>query len=465
MNATSSFRHLLTAAAVLTILVPHPGAAETLESALIYAYRNNPQLNAERAALRAVDESVPQALADYRPRVSATADLGAQYNNEKGRSGERKKIATIPRGVGLTASQTLLNGFQTGNRVRTAENQVLAARESLRVMEQMVLLDAAAAYMDVMRDGAIVEFQLRNVQVLDAEVSETRDRLSAGQGSATDVAQSQSRLAAARFQLLTAQASLYGSRANYERVIGLEPGRLSPASPVDRLLPAKLDLAIAVARAENPSIVAAMYGADIALLQTKIAEGALYPSLMLEANVQRRFDAFPMTDVGFPASVFQASVVSRVTVPIYQGGGEYAAIRQSKEVAGRKRFDLESVRKQARASVIRSWWLLDSAKAQIEAAKLQVSAAELAFTGMRDEARSGQRRTLDLLNAQQELVNARVVNVGAQRDRVLASYSALAAVGRLSPQVLGLAVETYDPAVHYHQVRDVWAGVRTPDGR
>jgi outer membrane protein len=160
-----------------------------------------------------------------------------------------------------------------------------------------------------------------------------------------------------------------------------------------------------------------------------------------------------------------AGIVGQLTVPIYQGGGEYSTIRQSKETLGQQRLNLDVNRDQARATVVQSWGQLDAAKAQIEATTAQVNAAEIALNGVREEARVGQRTTLDVLNAQQELVNARVALVTAQHDRVVASYTLLAAVGNLSMPRLGLNVLVYDPMVHYQQVRDAWIGVRNPDGR
>jgi outer membrane protein len=161
----------------------------------------------------------------------------------------------------------------------------------------------------------------------------------------------------------------------------------------------------------------------------------------------------------------QASVAAQLTVPLYQGGSEYAAIRQAKETLGQRRLDLDTARDQVQATVTQAWGQLDAAKAQILATQAQVTAAEVALNGVREEARVGQRTTLDVLNAQQDLVNARVALVTAQRDRVVASYTVLAATGALSPQVLGLRIQVYDPIVHYQQVRDAWAGVRAPDGR
>ena len=204
----------------------------------------------------------------------------------------------------------------------------------------------------------------------------------------------------------------------------------------------------------------AQYSVDAALLQVKVAEGALYPTLALQGSVLQQNESSQNA-----LKTFNATVLGQLTVPIYQGGAEYSLVRQAKETLGQRRLDLETARDQVRQNVVQSWGQLDAAKANIDATQAQVQAAEIALNGVREEARVGQRTTLDVLNAQQELVNARVALVSAQRDRVVASFTLLSAVGRLSPQVLGLRVPVYDANVHYQQVRDTWAGVRTPDGR
>jgi outer membrane protein len=443
-------------------------AADTLEGALQQAYQSNPQLNAQRAILRQTDEGVPQALAGYRPRISATGSFGTQNQETLNRTNPGRHPAiysTIagtnsPHAVGLSATQTLFNGFQTANRTRAAESQVLAARETLRLLEQQVLFDAATAYMNLLRDTAILDLQRRNVEVLTEQLRQTRDRFNVGEVTRTDVAQSESRLAAGRSQQLGAEANHTTSRAAYRRVIGAEPGRLAPGIPVDRFSPTVIMTAIARGQAENPSVTAAMYGVDVALLQVKIAEGALYPTVTLTGSIQKQYEQSLTT-----LQNFNASVIGQVTVPIYQGGAEYSSIRQSKELLSQRRLDLDTQRDQARANVVQSWGQLQAAKAQIQATQAQVAAAEIALNGVREEARVGQRTTLDVLNAQQELVNARVALVTAQRDRVVASYALLSSTGRLSARVLGLKVVPYDPRVHYHQVRDAWTGVRTPDGK
>jgi outer membrane protein len=445
-----------------------PGAiADTLEWAIVQAYQNNPSLNSQRAALRVVDENVPQALSGYRPKLSLTGNGGYNYTNAQQEFNIGGAVTQshfgqnfYSRTFGATASQTLFNGFQNANKTRQAESQVDAARETLRVTEQQVLLDAATAYMNLLRDGAILELNQSNVQVLTEQLKQTRDRFNVGEVTRTDVAQSESRLAAGRSALLGSQSNYVTSQAVYRRVIGVDPGKLAPATSVDRLSPNTLPKAITQGQALNPSVLAAMYGVDVAELAVKISEGALYPNLAVVASAS--YGAQPAFET---VKETQASVLGQLTIPIYQGGAEYSTIRQSKETVGQQRLTLDTNRDQARATVVQSWGQLDAAKAQIESTTAQVNSAEIALNGVREEARVGQRTTLDVLNAQQELVNARVAFVTAQHDRVVASYTLLAAVGALSMQKLGLNVAVYDPMVHYQQVRDAWIGVRIPDGR
>jgi outer membrane protein len=445
-------------------------SADTLAWALVQAYQNNPSLNAQRAALRATDENVPQALSGYRPKLSITASGSENYadtlshsytgldNTITGVTGVHTPY--VSSGVGATATQTLFNGFQTANKVRQAESQVMGARETLRVTEQQVLLDAATAYMNLLRDEAILELNRRNVEVLTEQLKQTRDRYNVGEVTLTDIAQAESRLAAGRSSLLGAQSNYITSVANYRRVIGVAPGKLAPGTPVDHLSPATLGGAIAEGERDSPSVLAAAYGVDVAQLAVKINEGALYPNIGLSASVSQNWNPSYSTN-----RQFLAAVGGQMTIPIYQGGAEYSAIRRSKETLGQQRLNLDVDRDQARETVVQTWGELQAAKAQIEATTAQVNAAEIALNGVREEARVGERTTLDVLNAQQELVNARVALVTAQHDRVVASYTLLAAVGALSVQRLGLNVPLYDPMVHYQQVRDAWFGLRTPDGR
>jgi len=447
---------------------PVPALADTIEAALVRAYQNNPQLNAQRAQVRFTDENVPQALSGYRPKVGITASAGYQYTDTNSTAGGtptnivRTEIhgANAPRSVGATISQTLYNGQQTANKTRAAESQVSGAREALRVLEQTVLLQAATIYMDYLRDSAIVEVQKSNVRVLEQTLKQTRDRFNVGEVTRTDVAQSEAQLAAGKTQLLTAESTLVTTKSNFRRIIGNEPAALAPGSPVDRYLPGTLPSAVELGLTENPNVTAAMFGIDVSYLQVKVNEGALLPTVTMQVAAQQSYES---TMTIFRS--FGASATANLSVPIYQGGAEYSLIRQSKETLAQQRLALEQTRDQTRANVVTAWGQLVAGKAQVQSAQSQVTASEIALNGVREEAKAGQRTTLDVLNAQQALVNARVALVTAQHDRVVASYSVLNTVGRLSPIVLNLPTTVYDPSVHYHQVRDSWAGVRTPDGR
>jgi outer membrane protein len=446
-----------------------PAAGDTLPWAIVQAYQNNPSLNAQRASLRATDEVVPQALSGYRPRITATGtfteahiDTLTKAQDRGGPVYTRTIGQNFVQSYGLTATQTILNGFQTGNRTRQGEAQVFAARETLRLTEQAVLGDAVTAYMNLLRDTAILELQRSNVLVLEEQLKQTRDRFSVGEVTRTDVAQAESRLAAGRSQLLQAESNYTASRAIYRQVIGVDPGRLAPGHPVDRLSPRTLAAAIALGRVRHPSVTTLMYNVDVALMQVKIAEGALYPNFSIQGNAQKTYGSTTSLNV---LENFSATLSGQLSIPIYQGGGEYSLIRQAKEVLGQRRFELDVNRDQVQSLVTQAWGALEAAKAQIQSTTAQVAASEIALTGVREEARVGQRTTLDVLNAQQELVNARVALVTAQRDRVVASFGLLAAVGRLSVTVLGAKVEVYEPMTHYQQIRDAWIGVRNPDGR
>src|SRR5215470_7385902 len=356
-----------------------PALADTLDGSLILAYMNNPTLNAQRASTRVTDEGVPQALSGYRPRVSFNGSVGAQYIDSTTRSSTFTPSYTqlsgnmTPSNVGLTATQTLYNGFQTSNRTRQAESQVQAAREQLRVSEQSVLLAAATAYMNLLRDAAILDLQRRNVEVLQEQLRQTRDRFNVGEVTRTDVAQSESRLAAGRSQVLSAEAAYKASVATYRQVIGMEPGKLAAGSPVDRFSPSNLVGSIGVGTATNPAVTSAQYNVDAALLQVKIAEGALYPTLAVQGSVLQQNESTQNQ-----LKTFNATVLAQLTVPIYQGGSEYSLIRQAKETLGQRRLDLETSRDQVRQNVVQSWGQLDAAKANNEATQAQVQAAEIA---------------------------------------------------------------------------------------
>ncbi len=448
-------------------------AQETLAGALARAYTNTPELNAQRANLRALDELVPQALSGYRPRITASADIGRTFTESitpgfgSTSTGQRVRTGKVgnsdafsPRGVGLQVDQTLFNGFRTENSTRSAESQVLGARETLRNVEQNVLLAAATAYMNVLRDTALLNLQRNNVEVLEEQLRQTRDRFRVGEVTRTDVAQAESRLALARSQASAAEGNLRSSIAVYRQRVGVEPRRLSPGQPVENLIPKSIEAAIDNALKNHPAIIASLHGVDAQQLQVKVVESELYPTVTVTGALSQRYEA-AQSD----SESRSASVVARLTVPIYEGGQVYSRVRQAKETLGERRIQVDQQRDVVRQAVVASWSGLQSAKAQIIASQAQVAAAEIALAGVREEAKVGQRTTLDVLNSQQELLTARSNLVVAQRDRIVASYNVLASTGRLSAQVLALRTQVYNPKVHFDQVRDKWIGTTTPDGR
>ncbi len=447
-------------------------AQETLAGALARAYTNTPELNAQRANLRALDELVPQALSGYRPRITASADIGRTFTESVtpgfgSVSGQR----VAPARWGPTTrfrraasacrwTRPCSNGFRTENSTRSAESQVLGARETLRNVEQNVLLAAATAYMNVLRDTALLNLQRNNVEVLEEQLRQTRDRFRVGEVTRTDVAQAESRLALARSQASAAEGNLRSSIAVYRQRVGVEPRRLSPGQPVENLIPKSIETAIDNALKNHPAIIASLHGVDAQQLQVKVVESELYPTVTISGALSQRYEA-AQSD----SESRSASVVARLTVPIYEGGQVYSRVRQAKETLGERRIQVDQQRDVVRQAVVASWSGLQSAKAQIVASQAQVAAAEIALAGVREEAKVGQRTTLDVLNSQQELLTARSNLVVAQRDRIVASYNVLASTGRLSAQVLALRTQVYNPKVHFDQVRDKWIGTTTPDGR
>jgi outer membrane protein len=446
--------------------------AETIMSALARAYEGNPDLNQQRAAVRVRDEDSPKALGGMRPKASISANAGPQFSNIKipagrqqltnGRNFSYDKYTGYPRGATLNVSQSIYDGGRTENSVRQAESGAFAARATMRLTEQAILQNGATAYMNVLRDTAVLNLRKNNVTVLEEQLRQTKDRFDVGDVTRTDVAQAEASLAQGRSDYYAAQAQLKNSVANFRQLIGVEPTKLSPAQSIERLLPRSVDTAIEVALVEHPGVVAALHQVDAAALAVRVAESALMPSLSVNASVSQQYDSF----LGEPYTrQFSAAASGQLNIPIYQGGTEYANIRQAKEQLGQTRLNADLQRDSVRASVVSSYGLLDTAKAQIISGQAAVKAAEIALAGVREEAKVGQRTTLDVLNAQQALLNARVNLVVAQRDRVVASYAALGSIGRLSASVIGLDVAVYDPSVHFEQVKDKWIGVGTPDGR
>ncbi|MCJ2010981.1 TolC family outer membrane protein [Methylobacterium sp. J-076] len=449
----------LAATAVAAVLAAMPANAETLEGALARAYRGNPQLNASRATTRYTDENVAIAQSGYRPTVTLSADVGTQYTDGRFTGATLNQTLT-PGGAGLVISQNLFNGFQTDNNVRRAESTVYSQRETLRFTELTILYNAVQAYMNVLSNTATLELNRNNVEVLEEQLRQTRDRFNVGEVTRTDVAQAEARLAGARSQVSSAESSLRTSIGIYRQNIGVEPRSLAPGRPLDRYVPGSLDAAISTGLQEHPQIISSIHALDAAEAQVKVLEGQLYPQATVQGSVSQRYDTTFPGDSGVTASI-----IGRVSIPIYEGGQVYAQVRQQKELVGQYRIQVDQIRDQVRAQIVDFWGRLEAAKAQVIAAQAQVQANEVALNGVREEARVGQRTTLDVLNAQQELLNSRVNLIVAQRDRVIYSYGVVQAMGQLTARFTSLPVEPYSAKIHYDQVKDLWFGLRTPDGR
>jgi outer membrane protein len=442
------------------VLPAVPARAETLHQALAAAYKYNPQIDAERARLRATDENVAIANSGFRPSISGSADITHDW--QRTRPPVTGDGSNTSKGYSVSLSQPVFNGFRTVNAVNEAEATVRAGREVLRSTEQGILLQAVTAFMDVIRDQAIVRLRENNVNVLSRELQATRDRFAVGEVTRTDVAQAEARRAASISALDVARSNLKISRATFERVIGHPPSRLVEPSGAYARIPKSQDEAISVATRESPDVVAALYREQAARFTVDRIWGELLPSVSVEAGYSQRFD---------PSRTLEeregASVSGRVSIPIYEGGAVHARVRQAKHTHLAALQEIERARTVAREGVLAAWAQLTAARAQLESDQAAVVAARTALTGVREEQKVGQRTILDVLNAEQEYLAAQVQLETTRRNVVVTSYLVLQSVGRLNSEYLGLTKLVYDPEVHYSEVRRQWWGISIThsDGR
>jgi outer membrane protein len=475
------------------IFCAHPVAAETLQEALSNAYLINPVLNSERARLRATDEQVALAKSGLRPNISASGD--AAFQNQESdivggsRQAEQQQCdaetralepafcaslasqtnigniesqlssdgVTHPRGYSVQLSQPIFEGFQNLNAIRQAKATVQAAREGLRAVEQTTLLNAATAYVDVVRDQAVVRLRDSNVEVLTEQLRQTKDRFNVGEVTRTDVAQAEARRSDAITQLYAAQANLKTSRATYEQIIGHPPSNLVHPPSIVHLLPSQLEDAMTLGDGENPFILTTVYQEEASLYNVNQIMGELLPEVTLDAQYQQRFG---LSNTLKEQQV--TTIMGRVNVPLYQGGGVAARIRQAKETNIQLKKEVEDARLRIHAEVISNWGLLQSTASQITSAQDALEANRIALEGVREEEKVGQRTTLDVLNAELEYLGSQIQLVTAKRDRVVAEYAIYASIGRMDAQTLGLSVPYYDPIEHYEIIKNKWFGLRPP---
>lgn len=442
-----------------TALSPLAASAETITGALAKAYQYNSSLNADRAGVRVTDEGVAIAKSGWRPTIAGSADIS--YTNTNGANTNSKLTSGS---VGIVINQLLFDGFQTKNNVAAAEAQVRASFESLRNSDENTLLSAAQAYMDVIRDRQIAVLTEQNLQFLTEQARAARSRFEVGEGTRTDVAQADASRATAVAQLASARATALASAATYHQVIGEEPGKLKAAAPLGKLLPASLDGAFTVAAAEHPAILATQHLVDAAAFVVKSSEGALLPQLSASAGISQDY-LHRSPDIGTNGDSTSANIGATLTIPIYSGGRTSALVRQNKESLSQARIQVDVTRDQVRQAVASAWTQYTAARESVDANRQVIDAAQLALNGVIEERNVGQRTTLDVLNAQNAVITAKINQAGSEHDVVVASYAILSAIGRLSVDRLGLPVTKYKPEEHYNAVKDKWIGLRTPDGR
>jgi len=454
---TASLARILSLAlgttALTGLLAVTPAAAESLTDALAAAYGTNPTLQAQRAQLRATDEGVSQALSGWRPTVEAQGTVGrtkttvmASFSN----SG-----IVDPRTYSVTLNQNLFAGGRTFNATEQAEYNVEAGRGTLESVEQSTLLDAVQAYMNVIRDQSVVELNRNNVEVLRRQLEATTDRFIVGELTRTDTAQAEARLSLAKSNLIGSEAQLTTSRAFYERVVGQMPGTLERPKGVENL-PDTEEAARAMAEENNPTLRAARHAEAASRSAISVAKGALLPSVDVQLSYQYAED--PTTTV---RESEQSSILGVLTIPLYQGGDEYSRVREAKEINNRSRLEVMSTLREVDERVRVAWDQLRSSRASIVSTKEGVNASAIALEGVRQESEVGARTTLDVLDAEQEYLNARVSLVGAERDLAVAEYGLLAAMGLLTARNLELPVDYYDPDENYGEVRNKWIGFGT----
>jgi outer membrane protein len=426
--------------------------AQSLIEALSTTYNSNPDLLAQRAVLRQTDETLAQAVANWRPRVT----LSVEFNKIEFDSLPQIRPATYyalnGRTTLLSMTQPIFRGGRTVADTKTAQANIQAQRAVLADTEQNVLLQAATVYADLLRDLGIVDARKNNVRVLVQQLDATRERFRVGELTITDVSQAEARLEGAKADLVLAEAQVRVDQAAYQRVIGAKPGLLGEL-PLIGALPASEEECIALAMDYAPRAVSAQNRITAAGYGVNSAVAALLPQVNLVGFVQYQQDLSVPND-----QYYQYGVRLQATVPIYQNGSEWSAIRSAKELVGQRRNELDSARRQAAQTVISSWRNLDSARSRVTSFTAAVKANDVALNGVRQEALVGSRTTLDVLNAEQELLNSQVQLITARRDVQVGYYGVLAGIGRLTARTLGLPVEYYDEEKYYKEIGSRWYG-------
>jgi outer membrane protein len=438
----------------------------TLNDALAIAYETNPQLAAAQAGLRAADEQVAQANGGWRPTIS----VGATYGVEKyffppipNGSGTLSSITDHPLNGQALITQPLFRSGRTIAEISRAKALVRSGRAQLTATEQTVLLNSVTAYMNVVRDGAIVKLREHNVEVLRRQRDSTQLEFKAGSLTRTDVAQSEARFATAQSDLTTAQGQLATSRADFMQAIG-RPAETLERNPDLPKLPGAEDDVLGRALKLNPDLLTAQANERAANYAVDDAWGAMGPTFSVQGQYNYSQSALNSV-VGFgaggkPESVTNQStaIIGQLNIPIYQAGVEEANVRQARETHAQTQLNVAFADRQVRDAVATNWATYQSALGTIASNEATAKADTIAFEGVSKEQQVGGRTVLDVLNAEQELLNAQVALVSSQRNAVVAAYQVLAASGTLTAQSLGLKVKFYDPLEHYNDDAGAFVG-------
>ena len=434
---------------------------ETLEQAWTLAYQNNPSLEAQRASLRASDELVSQALSHWRPSADATGAVGKTYQYAPELAPfENPNFNGTTKSYGVQVTQPLFRGLRTRAETEAAEKQVLAGRAKLASAEQQLFIDTASAYLGVLRDETVLELERNHEAVLEDKLKETRVRSQMGELTGTDVRQAESRLARAHVTRFQAESTLTQDRAAFVRLVGEDPRQLQP--PVLALdSPRTLADIFHFAETQNPDVVAAQFAVEEAKAEIRLNEGSLLPEVDLVGNSSRSYGE----NITIPGREDSSQVLVQLTVPLYRSGTDYSKTRAAEQTESQRRDELDEARHKAHETADNAWAALMTAQAALDADRTEVDAAGEALKGVREESKIGTRTTLDVLNAEQELLDAQIDQVKSQHDRDLAVLQIKSAVGQLTADNLKLSAATYDPKRHYEDVKNQWVGFSKDDTR
>lgn len=447
------------AVAAMVCLAAAPVTAQSIEDALAKAYLNNPTLLSGRAGLRSTDEGVPQALANWRPTVEVTSSAGATVVNSNTSTGTDRRQSRRPKDIGISVTQPLFRGGRTLAATSGAENDIRAARANLLATEQTILLQAASAYLNVYRDQAVLELNKNNEEVLQRQLEATRDRFEVGEITRTDVHQAEARVARSKADRIQSAGDLETSRANYLNIVGEPaPEKLTlPERTGD--LPTNAQEAVRIAVVNNPGVIAAEFSRRSSMDGVDEVWGELLPTVSLTASSTRELETTTESSLRTTHEV-----TLNLTVPIYQQGEVYSRLRAARQDAAEKTLNIDIERRDAAEQATQAYESLVTGRAQVDAFQAQIEANIVALEGVQREAAVGSRTVLDILDAEQELLDSRVSHVRSERDELVAAFELMSALGRLTAKDLGLSIELYDPRVHYNEVRGKWFGGKSSGG-